>query len=352
MPVSDDRNHLKQREESMQARVREFCLRHGLHFHGDPQPLSGRAGAWLIEDRDGNRWVVKARSPQSPTVELLSNFKMLHPPFRFTDPVCAEPNDTYWLYRFLDGTILADGPFDEPWVIEQVMELAGRLQALLRSLILVPFYRETLRSKETDGAFRGNVSRFDLSRIQTMDDRQKSARHLEIAQSYQWTEKQMERFVRELSRHPLCSKLPLAELRDRLHSRFSIHLPTAGSNLAHTALHPEHLLLLHAEGPLGVVGWHIAPRPRFYMLYTYLAWGLLHSSRADAAAFYREYLRQNSSRAFYEEHHLVFAFCLMEQLVIMARENRDGARAPVPEREREALGLLAECADNLSRQNP
>ena len=330
----------------MQDRVKEFCLRHELHFHGEPQPVSRRAGAWLTEDCDGNRWVVKGRSPQDPTVEVLGNFKMLHPPFRFTDPVCADPNGPYWLYRFLDGTVLADGPFDEPRVIEQVLELIGRLQALLRSLILVPFYRETLRSKETDGAFKGNVSRFDLSRIQAMDDRQKSARHLEIVQSYQWTETQMERLVPLLSRRPLCSQLPLAELRDRLHNRFSIYLPTTGSNLAHTALHPEHLLLLAGQ-PLGVVGWHIAPRPRFYMHYTYLAWGLLHSSRADAAAFSREYLRQNSSRAFYEEHHLVFAFCLMEQMVNMVGDNRDSAVTLAPEREREAVELLEECAHNL-----
>ena len=335
----------------MQESVKEFCLRHELRFHGEPQPLSRRAGTWLIADRDGNRWVVKARSPQDPTVEILGNFKMLHPPFRFTDPVCADQNDSYWLYRWLDGAVLADGPFDEPRVIEQVLESAGRLQALLRSLILVPFYRETLRSKETGGAFKGNVSRFDLSRIQTMDDHQKSARHVEIAQSYQWTEKQMERFEQALQVRPCCSKLPLAELRERLHNRFSIHLPTTGSTLAHTALKPEHLLLLAGE-PLGFVGWHIAPRPRFYMPYTYLAWGLLHSTRADAVAFHWDYLRRNSSRAFYEEHHLVFAFCLMEQMVNMAGENRDGAGTLAPEREREAAELLRECAENLRKQAP
>lgn len=336
----------------MREMLTEFCLRHELHFHGEPQLLSRRSGAWLIEDRDGNRWVVKAQSPRDETVEVLGNFKMLYPPFRFTDPVCADPNEQYWLYRYLDGAVLADGPFEDPWVIDQVLELAGRLQALLRSLILVPFYRETLRSKETDGPFQGHVSRFDLGRIQTMDDRQKSARHLEIAQSYQWTEQQMERFTQALSGRPLCLKVPLAALRDRLHNRFSIHLPTAGSNLAHTALQPEHLLLLAGE-PLGVVGWHIEPRPRFYMMYTYLAWGLLHSGRADAAVFYRDYLHRNSSRAFYEEHHLVFAFCLMEQMVGMVERNRDGSSSSTlaQDREREAAELLCECADNLTGQN-
>jgi hypothetical protein len=161
----------------------------------------------------------------------------------------------------------------------------------------------------------------------------------------------MEILAEALSVRPLCSKVPLAALRERLHNRFSIHLPTTGSNLAHTALHPEHLLLITGQ-PLGVVGWHIAPRPRFYMMYTYLAWSLLHSRRADATVFYRDYLHRNSSRAFYEEHHLVFAFCLMEQMVRVVEENREGSGTLAPEREREAAELLSECADNLRRQNP
>jgi len=45
-------------------------------------------------------------------------------------------------------------------------------------------------------------------------------------------------------------------------------------------------VLLCPEGVLGIVGWHIEPRPCFYMQYTYLMWSFFHSIKAKPGDFY------------------------------------------------------------------
>lgn len=329
----------------MKESLQDFCKRYQIIFHEEPQLLSRHSRAWLIKDTCGKQWVVKAKSPQDSIVELLSNFSMLHPSFHFTQPA-SDPPEPFWLYPYLDGEILAEGPFEESALIEQVIELTGRLQALFRSLILIPFYQQTLRSKRFDGNFSAEVSRFDLGGIQRMDDRQKSARHREIAQSYQWTEKSLEGCSEILASRASWRMSLLNSFRNRVRNRFSIHLPITGSNLAHTALHPEHILLC-PDGNLGVLGWHIEPRPRFYMMYTYLAWSFMHSAQQNAKEFYQKYLELNSSKAFYQEHHLVFAFCLVEQAAKSIENNASEKRNLSDESLQEAEELFKECIERL-----
>jgi len=330
----------------LQENLRNFCRRYQVIYNEEPHLLSPRSHTWLIQDVDGKKWVAKEKSPHDPVVELLNNFKMLHPCFDHPQPV-SEYNEDYCLYPYIVGMMLADGPFEDPEIIEKVFELAGRLQALFRSLILVPFYQETLRSKGFEGDFNSEVSRFGLGRVQQMDDRHKSARHREIAQSYQWTEQKLEYCINQLVTRALWSGTVLSAFRNKIHNSFAIHMPITGSNLSHTSFHPEHVLFCRDKST-AIVGWHIEPRPRFYMMYTYLAWSFVHSKREDAKEYYRSYLAENSSKAFHREHHLVFAFCLMEQIVDSLAKHPKSQFNHSPEKERQAAELFTECLKNLS----
>jgi hypothetical protein len=123
-----------------------------------------------------------------------------------------------------------------------------------------------------------------------------------------------------------------------------------GSNLSHTALHPEHLLACPDE-QLGIVGWQIEPRPRFYMIYTYLAWSFFHSRKSDVGGFYRGYLTRSSSRAFHTEHHLVFALCLMEQLARWCGQESAEALSIAAQRIDEAKRLFLECVEKTRKDD-
>ena len=101
---------------------------------------------------------------------------------------------------------------------------------------------------------------------------------------------------------------------------------------------------------MGVLGWHIDPRPRFYMVYTYLVWSLLHSRRADGKRYYQALLAKNSNTSFYEEHHRVFALCLLEQVAISCREQATGGFQVSEQRLEEAEELFRECVDNLAKK--
>lgn len=334
------------REKPVKETLYDFCKRYQVIIYEEPQLLFPHSSAWLIKDASGKQWVVKTKSPQDSIVELLNSFSMLHPPFHFTKPV-SDPDDLYFLYPYLDGEALLGGPFEDSSIIGRVIELTGRLQALLRSLILVPFYQQTLRSKEFVGNLNSEVSRFDLGGIQRMDERQKSARHKETAQSYQWTEKSLADCCEILASQVFWPMALLHQFRKRVRNRFSIHLPITGSNLAHTALQPEHILVC-PDGNLGVVGWHIEPRPRFYMIYTYLAWSFMHSKQQSTKEFYKRYLDLNSSKAFYEEHHLVFAICLVEQAAKSIEASAAGQSNLPAQRLQEVKELFKECLDRLS----
>jgi hypothetical protein len=333
----------------MEESLRTFCLQHRIHFDEAPQLLVSSRKTWLIKDILGKHWVIKAKDPSDSTPELLKNFSVLHPPFRYPEPVSA-PEDAYLLYPYIEGKILADDGFEGPEVIEKVAEVIGRVQAAMRSLVLVPFYQETMGLREESKDSLDNpLERLSFSRVQGTSEQQKIARHKEMAASYHWTEASVQSCMEVLQAHGLWPQAPFEEYRDRVHKHFALHLPVVGTNLSHTALHPEHLLWC-PDDLLGIVAWRIEPRPRFYMMYTFLAWSFLHSKKADSGEFYRNILARNSSRAFHTEHHLVFAFCLMEQL---AKGCRAEPQDPVPsssERIREAQEFFVECVAKIRKE--
>ncbi|MGA7878860.1 MAG: hypothetical protein WCA08_24585, partial [Desulfoferrobacter sp.] len=97
----------------MQKNLRNFCRRYQVIYNEEPHLLSPQSCTWLIRDVDGKKWVAKEKSPHDPAVELLNNFKMLHPSFNHPQPV-SEYNEDYCLYPYIEGTMLADGPFEDP----------------------------------------------------------------------------------------------------------------------------------------------------------------------------------------------------------------------------------------------
>jgi hypothetical protein len=332
----------------MQESLRPFCLQHRIHFDEEPQLLAPSKHTWLIKDILGKQWVIKSKDPEDATPELLKNFSVLHPPFPYPQPI-SEPDEPFLLYPYLPGRLLAEESFEGPEIIEKVLEVIGRMQALMRSLVLIPFYQETMRLKdEGENAADDALQSLSFSRVQNTSEQQRAARHKEMAESYQWTERNVQSCRDVLQDHGLWTDAPFEEYRERVHNHFALHLPVVGTNLSHISVHPEHLLLC-PDGLIGIVGWRIAPRPRFYMMYTYLAWSFFHSVKADAREFYRERLVRNSSRAFHTEHHLVFAFCLMEQLARCLIQKTDATLPSSAQRIDEARELFLACTENTRK---
>jgi hypothetical protein len=336
------------RESIMPESLRPFCLQHRIHFDEEPQFLAPSNHTWLIKDIHGKPWVLKSKDPEDATPELLKTFSLLHPPFLYPQPLSG-PDDAFLLYPYLQGSLLADDSFESPEMIERVMEVIGRVQALMRSLVLVPFYQETMGLKdEGKNTADDPLQSLSFSRVQNTTEQQRAARHREMAESYRWTEAKVQSCRDTLQAHGLWTDAPFEEYRERVHNLFSLHVPVVGTNLSHIAMHPEHLLLCQ-DGMLGIVGWRIEPRPRFYMMYTYLAWSFFHSARADAREYYREHLVRNSSRAFHTEHHLVFALCLMEHLARRCTEKTGEASIAAAQRISEARELFLECVENTKK---
>jgi hypothetical protein len=86
------------------------------------------------------------------------------------------------------------------------------------------------------------------------------------------------------------------------------------------------------------------------MVYTYLVWCLLHSKRPTSTAYYQGFLAKNSNTSFYEEHHRVFALCLLEQVARSCREQTTDGFRPSEQRLEEAEQLFRECVENLAKK--
>lgn len=333
----------------MQEALRDFCKGYQVRFEASPFSLSSSGRTQLIEDPSGKRWVVKNRSTEDPTPELLRGFSVLYPSFHYPRSV-SDPRDPYLLYPYIEGKLLADGPFEAPEILEQVAEVIGRLRALMRSLVLVSHYTEVLHpGKSGKDPVDQLMDRFDLGRIQARDEKQKEARLREIAVSYHRTQDKTRIGCDLLRSQAMWSQPLLDRFQDYIRNDFSLHLPIMGNNLVHTGLHPEHILLC-PDGNMGIVGWHIEPCPRFYMLHTYLAWSFLHSPQPDPTEHYRKAIPQDPEKAFYKEHQLGFAFCLLEQLTRCLSTISPGFR-PSPERPEQARELFTECVGNYGRMS-
>jgi hypothetical protein len=332
----------------MDQDLRDLCRRYQVEFAGEPQALPHSCQSWLITDVRGHRWVAKAKAPKETTAERLKSFAVLSPPFLYPRPV-SQRSDSYQLYPYIEGSVLADAIFEQEDVIDQVMDVIGRVQALMRSLNLASFYQEALRPREPTGDAAGRMdARFSVGWLQVKGAQEKRGRHREIAESFQWTVASLQEWSGAVQSRQVWPQAPLVAYQEYIRKNFSMHVPVVGSNLCHTAMQPEHLLLCPG-GKIGILGWHLQPRPRFYMVYTYLAWSLLHSKRPDGKEYYRGFLARNSGTSFYEEHHRVFALCLLEQTARSCQEGRAEHSRPSSQRLREAEELFSECMENLAK---
>jgi hypothetical protein len=330
----------------MEEGLADLCRRYQVESVGEPQSLPHSGQSWLITDVRGDRWVAKAKAPEETIPEQLKSFAVLYPPFLYPRPA-SHPSDPYLLYPYIEGTVLADGVFEQEDVIDRVMDVVARIQALVRSLNLASFYREALRPREPMRDAAGRVDgRFSLGWLQVKGDQEKRGRHREIAEAFQWTEASLQEWSGAVQSQQVWPRAPLAAYQEHIRKNFSMHVPVVGSNLCHTAMQPEHLLLC-PDNQIAVLGWHLQPRPRFYMMYTYLAWSFLRSRRTDCKDYYRGYLVRNSGRAFYDEHHRVFGLCLLEQVVRMLTGESATCNESSSERLEQAEELFAECVKNL-----
>lgn len=332
----------------MQETLRAFCESCGIPWDADFLALPHSRKSWLVLASSGDRWVVKPNRPLDKSVDMLRCFSMLHPPFRHPKPL-SSPEDPCLLYAYLPGQVLADGAFDSPEVIERVFEAIDRFRAMMRSLHLVPFLEDKLKKSlpaEVGGTSGSALKRDDRHRS---DGSKPMPTRLQIAGSLHWARALAENACDLVVSLGWWSKAPLTAFRDLLDRYLSIHIPVVGNNLSHTAMHPEHILL-GGDAELGVVGWHIEPRPRFYMPLTYLAWSLLRSERPVLLAFCRDALAPRRTRDFFKDYQLVFALCLIEQLAELARgvSPHDVSRFQTGIGRAEAL--FHECVGNLSER--
>ncbi len=327
--------------------LREFCLRYRVHFDDEPRLMQSSRSAWLIRDVTGKRWVIKSRQEDDSSGELLRSFTYLHGPFVTPNPV-SEPEDPFVLYPYIDGGPLSQGLFESPGMAERVDETAGRVQAMMRSLILVPFYQEMLRLKEPgrDMALPF-ADRFSAERLEMSNVSNKQARQMEIANSFHWFNGRLPAVCGFVEAEGLWPGVEWNAYREKSKNAFSIHVPIVGSNLSHCAFHPEHVLLC-ADDRIAVVGWHVEPRPRFYMKYTFWAWSLLHSDHPDPLGFYRELFARERSGAFQKERCQVLSFCILEQFVdAFTRRTAEGGGLSGA-RVAQAKDLFQECVEGMS----
>lgn len=327
--------------------LRDFCIRYRVHFDIDPEPMQGSRKAWLVRDVTGKRWVIKARRQDDTSGELLQNLTYLHGPFITPHPV-SDPEDPFILYPFIDGRRLSPGVFEEPGMAERVDETAGRVQAMMRSLILVPFCQEMLRLKEPgrDKALPF-VDKFSAERLEMTNASNKQARQMEIANSFHWLNGKLPAVAGFIEAEELWPDVEWEAYREKTKNAFSIHVPIVGSNLSHCAFHPEHVLLC-ADDRMAVVGWHVEPRPRFYMKYTFWAWSLLHSDHPDPSGFYGKLLTRECSGAFQKERCQVLSFCILEQFVDAYSRARIEGERPSDAWVSRAKGLFRDCVAGMA----
>ncbi|MFP3870439.1 MAG: hypothetical protein ACLFVT_06115 [Syntrophobacteria bacterium] len=332
----------------MREDLHDFCERNEVHVADEPPLPFSSAHTWLVRDTSGHLWVLKYRAPEDNVSEVLKKFALLHPPFHYPQ-ITSPGNEPCLLYPYIEGELLADSVSEERGVVGQIMEVISRISAMMRSLVLVPYYQETLHLHQPDTHAESKPGGgFTLKWAQGVDDQHKQARRREIAASYQWTETSIPRFCDVLHSQGVWSgAAPLDEFRQHLSRILSMHIPTTGSNLAHTAMHPEHLLFC-PDRKIAVLGWNIASRPRFHMIYTYLCWSFLRSPRSDAREVYRGYLTRNSEAAFSADHQRAFAVCLLEQAARCFAPSRTHHFKASPRRLQEAEELFSECCENLA----
>lgn len=243
---------------------------------------------WHCQDGKGTALILKTGPPAAlASGRFLEKLAHLYAAFQYPRLVAWQPG-RFLLYPYIGGQKLAQEDFEAPEQQAAVMELAGQLIALFQSLRLAPMF-QTLKTRHLEKALaEENAPQTSGSLSLGLDTR--PSRRSEIAQSYHWAVE----LVRNRSAQLIAAGVPqtlFAAFQEKLEQTTSIHLTPSGTNLAHTAFTPEHLIQC-PEGHFGIVGWQVAPRPYNYMRLKYLAWGLVHSPAPDILPRYQAYLAQ------------------------------------------------------------
>ncbi|MBI4772884.1 MAG: hypothetical protein HY788_01670 [Deltaproteobacteria bacterium] len=328
----------------MEAFLEDIADRYHIHASGSIHRMGSASCSWRFSDVSGKQWVLKTGRPDARTFTILQGFALLFPPFRHPEPT-SRVDDPYLLYPFMDGVPLDQGLFETPEVVAQVLEVIDRLPVLMRSLALIPQFERALRLRNE--GFSPSRSR-EASRPKALADPGETVsnhhQRQDIDCSFQWTKDRANACCDFMRTSCIWPETLLDAFKAYAHSMQSIHFAIAGNNLSHTALVPEHLVL-DDHKTLCILGWRIEPRPRFFMMYSYLAWEALYSGKPDPFDDYRARLLGNRSRPFYDQHLLVAAFCLLDQ-VERCLSSHAFSQAWV-EKARPAEDLFRDCVERL-----
>ncbi len=293
--------------------IREICERYGLEIKGQ---LSNKNCCWKARDRDGNHFVLKRVDTSQDPHTILRALRALYTPFKYPIAV-TNLGDPYLVYPWIEGKRLDQTDYKrQKEFFEVILELAGRIQALLRSLHLVPFFEKgrmpcgEQREGESTESFLATKINFGCSPM--LDQEIKKARRYEVAASYRWVNEGLEEWADTIVESGIWQKSSIDEFRELLDASPAIHLPITGNNLAHGKFTPDHIILC-PDNSLGVVSWRIDPRPRRYMQLSFLAWALFHDSETGIYEKFSNLFPQFFAKSFYMENLLVLNICILEQ---------------------------------------
>lgn len=269
--------------------------------------------AWQCQSADGAAVVMKTGARASwATGNFLDQLSHLYTPFHYPQLLALEPQQ-YLLYPYISGEVLGREDFEGHASRAAIMDLAGHLVALFRSLKLAPMYRalktRTFAHTLAQEAAGGRPA--CLSVGQESHPGGLFQRRWEAMQSYQWAQELVSSREATIGAAAGPSAIQWPAFRARVEETTSIHLPSGSTNLAHTAFTPEHVLRA-ADGHFGIVGWQLGCRPYNYMRLKYLAWSLLHTERPDVLRRYRTYLSEVPTVSHPSTTALTFVLCLLE----------------------------------------
>ncbi len=289
----------------------KVCEQHGLEPYS---LLSENYPTWLCKDTRGRLYVLKRVDRSQDPHTMLRALRALYTPFKYPVPVTGI-GDPYLVYPWIEGRCFSDVDLFEKDLLGDVLELAGRIQALLRSLHLVPFFEKGLNVCEKQGF--GNTASSIATRINfgcspMLDQEIKKARRYEVAASYRWVNKGIEKWSDTIVKTGIWERESLEKFKELLDVFPAIHLPITGNNLVHGKFTPDHVILC-PDGSVAVISWRVDPRPRRYMQLTFLAWALFRDSNPGIYDRFSDLFPKFFARSFYLENLIVLNICLLEQ---------------------------------------
>ncbi|MBW1987783.1 MAG: hypothetical protein JRI50_11310, partial [Deltaproteobacteria bacterium] len=240
---------------------------------------------WRCDDLNGQAVVLKTGPQVAAAGQFLEKLAHLYAAFEYPRLISWQPG-RFLLYPYISGPLLAQNDFEGPDRQAAIMELAGQLTALFQSLRLAPMF-QALKTRRFEEELVGESGHQTPARLH-LGLNCHPARRGEIAQSYHWGLD----LAKTRSAQLIAAGGPptlLAAFQNKLEQTTSIHLTPSGTNLAHTAFTPEHIIQC-PEGRFGIVGWQVAPRPYNYMRLKYLAWSLIHTAAPEIFSRYQAYL--------------------------------------------------------------